>query len=146
MNKKISIQIALLLVLLGVGIFCWSWLFPPPAIHILCTIHQQRAARTTEAGNPARAVAAFGLDQRYELTSIKVVPLAEWKTNKNAHPLWHVTSDSGSAPLKAFVYGQNFDDLDSVSGADAEPLASKVEYLLLVAARRRHGQCEFSLP
>jgi hypothetical protein len=142
--KKNSIQIALLLVLLCVGIYFWGRLFQPPAIQILCTIHRERSGNPS-AGSP-RAIAAFGLDQRYELTSIKVVTLAEWKTNKNACPLWHLTSKTAPTPVKALVYGQKVDGMDSVSGADAEPLASKVEYLLLIEAGRRHGECEFMLP
>ena len=94
MKRKIQIQIALLLILLGIGIYYWPGFFQPPQIQILCTIHRQRSPRPAEAGNPSAgsppAEAAFGLDQRYELTSIKVVPLAEWKINKSAHPLWQL--------------------------------------------------------
>jgi hypothetical protein len=123
----------------------------PPAIQILCTLHERRAPRHPDAGanpsaNPPRPEAAFGLDQRYGLTSVKVVPLAEWKTNKAAHPLWHLTADPPSEPVKAFLYGQNPEGMESVSGTDAEPLAAKVDYLLLIEAGRQRGECEFRLP
>ena len=150
MKQKTTIQIALLVILIGVGIYYWLGFFHSSDIQILCTIHRQRSSDPADAGNPSgsspRLEAAFGLDQRYELTSIKVVPLAEWKTNKNAHALWHLTADGGSSPVKAFVYGQKVEDMDSDSGTDAEPLLPKVEYLLLVEAGKQHGECEFSLP
>ena len=89
---------------------------------------------------------AFGMDQPYELTSIKVVPLVEWTTNKAAHPLWHLTAKTNSQPVKAFIYGQNFAGMESVSGARAEPLATNVDYLLLIEAGRQRGECDFKLP
>jgi len=150
MNPKLTIQIALLLILSGVGIYYWSGFFRPPEIQILCTIHRQRSTRAAEAGNPAagslRAEAAFGLDKNYKLTSIKVVPLADWKTNKNAHPLWQLAVKTAVTPVKAFIYGQKFKGMDSVSGTDAEPLLPRVEYLLLIEAGRQRGECEFTLP
>jgi hypothetical protein len=151
MNKKNSAQIVLLLVLLGVVIYYWSALSQPPKIQILYTLHERRVPRPPDANaNPSaiqpRPDVAFGLDQRYELTSVKVVPLAEWTTNKEAHPLWHLTAETHSSPVKALIYGQNLEGMDSVSGAGAEPLAAKVDYLLLIEAGRQHGECEFKLP
>ena len=147
MNKKTAFQVVLLIVLLGVGIYCWSALSRPPKIQILYTLHEQRATRPADArANPPRREVAFGMDQPYELTSIKVVPLAEWTTNKGAHPLWHLTAETYSSPVKAFLYGQNLEGMESATGASAEPLAANVGYLLLIEAGRQHGECGFKLP
>ncbi len=147
MNKKTAFQIVLLVVLLGVVIYYWSALSKPPGIQILYTLHERRVPRPTDASaNPPRLEAGFGMDQLYELTSIKVVPLAEWTTNKEARPLWHLTAQTHSSPVKAFLYGQNLEGMESVTGASAEPLATNVDYLLLIEAGRQHGECDFKLP
>jgi hypothetical protein len=86
------------------------------------------------------------MDQPYELTSVKVVPLAEWTTNKLALPLWHLIVKTNSPPIKAFLYGQQIRGMESVSGARAEPLATGVDYLLLIEAGRQRGECDFKLP
>src|SRR3954465_10777918 len=48
---------------------------------------------------------SFRLNKAYRFTSIKVVNTAEYATNKHASPMWHVVSDSNSAPVSTIVYG-----------------------------------------
>jgi hypothetical protein len=147
LNKKTAFQIVLLMFLLGVAACYWSALSKPPKIQILYTLHGRRAPRPADASaNPPRLEVAFGMDQLYELTSIKVVPLAEWTTNKEAHPLWHLTAKTHSPPVKAFLYGQDLEGMESVSGASAEPLTTNADYLLLIEAGRRRDECNFKLP
>lgn len=147
MNKKTTIQIVLLVFLLGVAACYWSALSKPPKIQILYTLHERRVSRPADANaNPPRLEVAFGMDQPYELTSVKVVPLVGWTTNKEAHPLWHLTAKSHSSPVKAFLYGQSLEGMESVTGASAELLATNVDYLLLIEAGRRRGECNFKLP
>jgi hypothetical protein len=146
-NKKTAFQIVLLVFLLGVVVYYWSALSKPPKIQIFYTLHARQVPRPTNANtNPPRLEVAFGMDQPYELTSVKVVPLAEWTTNKLAHPLWHLIVKTNSPPIKAFLYGQQIRGMESFSGARAEPLATNVDYLLLIEAGRRHGKCNFKLP
>jgi hypothetical protein len=146
-NKKTAFQIVLLIVLMGVAIYYWSALSKPPKIQIFCTLHERRVSRPTNANaNPPRLEAAFGMDHLYELTSVKVVPRDEWTTNKEAHPLWHLVTKTNSPPVKAFFYGQHIKGMESISGSRAEPLATNVDYLLLIEAGRRHGECDFKLP
>ena len=149
MNKKTTFQIVLLIVLLGVVIHYRSALFKAPKIRILYTLHRRQIARSANASpstDQPRLEAAFGMDQLYELTSVKVVPLDEWTTNKEAHPLWHLVTKTYSPPVKAFLYGQQIGGMESVSGARAEPLATNIDYLLLIEAGRRSGECDFKLP
>jgi hypothetical protein len=146
-NKKTALQIVLLAFLLGVVIYYWSARSKPPKIQILYTLHERRVPRTTNASaNPPRLEVAFGMDQLYELTSVKVVPFAEWTTNKLAHPLWHLIAKTNSTPTKAFLYGQQIGGMESISGAGAEPLATNTDYLLLIKTGRRQGKCDFKLP
>ena len=147
MNKKTAFQIVLLVFLLGVVIYYWSALFKPPKIQIFYTLHARQVFRPTDANiNPPRLEIAFGMDQPCELTSVKVVPRAEWTTNKLAHPLWHLIVKTNSPPIKAFLYGQQIGGMESLFGARAEPLSTNVDYLLLIEAGRRYGECDFKLP
>jgi hypothetical protein len=150
MNKKTAFQIVLLVFLLGVVIYYWSALSRPPQIQIFFALHENRPRRINADANPPASPplleAAFGMDNRYELTSVKVVPLGEWATNKEALPLWHLTAKIHSPPIKAFLYGQKLEDMESVSGVRAEPLATNVDYILLIEAGRRRGECDFKLP
>jgi hypothetical protein len=147
-NKKTTFQIVLLVFLLGVVIYYWSALSKPPKIRIFYTLHALQILRPTNPNttNRPRFEVAFGMDRPYELTSVKVVPLAEWTTNKLAHPLWHLVTKTNSLPIKAFLYGQRIGGMESFLGMRAEPLATNVDYLLLIEAGRRHGECNFKLP
>jgi len=89
----------------------------------------------------------FGFNgQLYRLSEIKVVPLAAWQTNQAAAPVWHLISESRSAPLDFFRYGQNLSGMKSDDlRARPEPLESNVVYRLFVRAGSLKGQCDFQL-
>ncbi|MDD5140671.1 MAG: hypothetical protein PHY43_10480 [Verrucomicrobiales bacterium] len=149
MNKKTIFQIALLVVLASGGIYWLSGLFKPAKIQILCDIHPPRMLQR----NPRPASAspqfdvAFGFDQKYRLTDLKVVVLDEWTTNKQAHPLWHMVSASNAIPTKAIIYGQWINGMHpAVLGKHAEPLQPNVNYRLIIEAGSRTGDCDFKLP
>jgi hypothetical protein len=152
MNKKTVFQIVLIVLLLGGAIYLMAQFFKPGKIQILCDIHAPRVRRSSN--NHQRATAnlpqfeiAFGLDQQYELTSVKVVPLDEWMTNKETQPLWHLISESNSAPTRAFLYGMRIRGMQpAVKGARAEPLQTNVTYHLIIQAGSREGECDFKLP
>ncbi|MGA3267246.1 MAG: hypothetical protein ABSE16_10535 [Verrucomicrobiota bacterium] len=97
--------------------------------------------RSRRAGT---APLTFGLDSRWRLTEIKVVALAEWQTNQFASPLWHLVSDSNSAPVSAFTYGQRIRGMrPEVDGAQAKPLDPGTTYRLFIAAGNVSGQHDF---
>lgn len=88
---------------------------------------------------------SFRFNKRYKFTTIKVVEAAQYATNKYAPPLWHMISDSNSAPLNAIVYG-----IPKIPGmrpalarAKPQPLEAGVEYLLLVEAGKLKAQTNF---
>ena len=78
----------------------------------------------------------FGMSGDFKLTSVKVVPLAELETNKFAHPVWELVSDSNSVPTRAFTYGHRIKGMHpAVKGATADPLTPNTTYRLLVEAK-----------
>jgi hypothetical protein len=91
-------------------------------------------------------ITRFGLDRDYELTELKVVPLAAWQTNKSVLPVWHLVSDSGSDDVNQFYYGKMIDGMDSaVEGARPERLQPGVTYRMFVTAGKIKGQLDFEI-
>lgn len=89
---------------------------------------------------------SFGLNGDFKLTSVKVVPLAEFETNKYAHPVWELVSDSNSMPVRAFVYGHKIKGMHpAIKGANADPLEPNTTYRLLVEATTLKGQHDFTV-
>jgi hypothetical protein len=88
----------------------------------------------------------FGLNGDFKLTSVKVIPLAELETNKYAHPVWELVSDSNSIPTRAFTYGHKIKGMHpSVKGATADILQANVTYRLLVQGTVLNGQHDFTV-
>jgi len=140
MNKKNFILIGLVLAMaIGYVVF-FTDLFAPKIIQIS---HTNRPLPGRGGQTVARLM--FSLGQDYELTDIKVVPLAEWQTDKSTQPLWHLTSD-GSDFINRFTYGENIPGMDPyVEGMRPQPLKPGVKYLLLVTAGKARGQHEFQV-
>lgn len=88
----------------------------------------------------------FGLSGEFKLTSVKVVPLAEFETNKFAHPVWELVSDSNSAPVRAFTYGHKIKGMHTaIKGATVDPLVPNTTYRLFVETKTIKGQRDFTV-
>ncbi|MGD0745836.1 MAG: hypothetical protein ABSA45_11850 [Verrucomicrobiota bacterium] len=138
MNKKTFMLVAVALVLAGVyAVYFTSW-FRSQTIQIS---HTSRPGRT-EGSHPL----IFGLRVPYKLTEIKVVSLAEWQSNHGVPPVWHMVSDSNSAPVTFFTYGQRIRGMKpAVPGEQAQPLETNVAYRLFVTAVNIKGQHDFKI-
>lgn len=123
--------------------------FRKPDIHISLTIRPKPAAlaRKMDTAPDADSMSLnFGMDRAYQLTSVKVVPLNELETNKYAHPVWELTTDSNSAPIQTFSYGHHIHGMrPAVKGATADPLAPNIPYRLLVEAGGKKGHHDFTI-
>lgn len=106
----------------------------------------QSAARGR--GRPAADVGTpviFSLNTYLRLTSVKVVIAAEIQTNKFAHPVWELVSESNSVPTASFAYGQRLRGMHSaVKDASADPLAPGVIYRLFLKTRDKEAQHDFT--
>jgi len=135
-----------LMLALGIAYACFftSW-FKPPVIEVYHLSRPSGYAQRTRRA-PADVPLTFGLENDGRLTEIKVVPLAEWRTNRHVAPLWHLVSDSNSAPVKSFRYGQNLRGMrPAVAGARAQPLQTNVAYRVFVTAGKAKGQHDFEI-
>ena len=88
---------------------------------------------------------SFRLSGRYRLKSIKVVNTTEYTTNKYVMPMWHMVSDSNSAPVNTIVYGApRIPGMHSaVPRAKPQPLEAGVQYTLLVETAKLKAQTNF---
>ena len=110
MSKK---EFFLVILAAGLGVLYavfYTNVFRSKPIHIEHTIRSLREAwnsngrRVDTTGRDPTGV-TFSLNQDYRLTSVKVVPLAEWQTNRYAVPVWELVSRAGSPPVNSFGYG-----------------------------------------
>jgi hypothetical protein len=88
----------------------------------------------------------FILEGRYQLTEIKVVDLAAYQKSPVTPPVWHLLSDSGSVPLKEFVYGERIRGMKpAFEGDEPQPLETNVTYRLFVTAGGIKGTHDFKI-
>jgi hypothetical protein len=148
MPKKQLILLVAAVLLFGVYAYYFTDWFAAENIQIVHSLRPitspKRARGRTVEPNPAVNAVSFSLDRKCKLTEITVIPVADLATNKYAHPIWHLVSESNSVPTKAFVYGAYIRGMHpKVKGAKADPLEPDVPYRLFVAAGKLTGEHDF---
>lgn len=142
--------ISVLLLLLGLGALSFYLnrdSFAPDTIQISHRVSpwlksgRPGAKRVNDLGDPV----TFTLNSFYRLTSVKVVSAAELATNKYAHPVWHLVSESNSAPVSVLIYGAYVKGMHpSVKGARPDPLTPGTDYRLLISTDKgKEGRHDF---
>jgi hypothetical protein len=150
MTKKELATVALI-VLIVASFFAYLYRdsFRKPVIQIFHTFRPRSATRTRrppDAPDGQIKSLIFGMGADYKLTSVKVISLNELATNKYAHPVWELSSDSNSVPLKAFSYGSPISGMHpAVKNAAPDPLLPNVPYRLLIEAGSLKGQHDFTI-
>ena len=87
----------------------------------------------------------FALNDDFKLTSVKVIPLEGDTFNPNALAVWDLVSDSNSAPIRAFRYGQPIKGMKpAIKDMRAGELEPGVTYRLLVEAGSVKASADFS--
>jgi hypothetical protein len=149
MTRKHWTLIALVIGLAALSFYLNKDWFAGENIHIY---HRSRPARAgmfrgrqRKDDNPAVNPILFGFGRKLKLTSIKVVPEAEYETNKHAHAIWHLVSETNSVPIKDFNYGQPISGMHpEVKGASPEPLEPGVKYRLFVETAKLKAEHDFT--
>src|SRR5258705_10112860 len=132
--------------LLGAAyVYFFTDLFTKETIQIIPQIRPGRPSNVARSGDaPPVYPVSFSFDGKYKLTSVKVVGADELKTNKYANPVWHLLSDSNSAPVKAIVYGYPIKGMKpAIERTRPEPLQPNVPYVLFVEAGSIKGRTNF---
>ena len=147
MTRKIWLWFALAVVLGGLSLYLNRDWFAKDNIQIYHRSRPARAAflrRKRGAEDSLVNPIVFGFDRKLKLTSIKVVPISDIKTNKFPHPIWHLVSESNSVPVKDFSYGSSIGGMHpAVKGATADPLEPGVPYRLIVEAAQFKQEHDF---
>ena len=149
MAKKRSLLIAVCVLLVaGVYFYLYKDWFAPTDIQIIHTVRRieppRRDRRSRTAEDESRDRVVFGFSRKLSLTELKVIPLSELETNKNARPIWHLVSDSNSVPIKGFVYGERISGMKPyVVGARPDPLEPNTTYRLIVEAGSVKAEHDF---
>ena len=151
MNRKEYILVGAVVVLIGLyAAFFTEW-FRPKTINIEHSVRLQREAyvggrRIDPTGKQPLGNVTFALHHRYKLTSVKVLPLAGYATNKFTPPVWELVSKSGSAPVEGFSYGMNIPGMTpGMLTPTPDPLEPGVAYKLVVTAGAVTGEHDFKL-
>lgn len=148
-KKNVILLSATFLAVVGFYLYMYKDYFKKPVIHISLSIRPKPSALARKPANSSDEDPLninFGMDHEYQLTSVKVVPLSELKTNKYAHPVWELTSESNSFPTQAFSYGGHIRGMHPVvKGATPDPLTANVPYRLLIEAGAKKGQHDFTI-
>jgi hypothetical protein len=149
-KKNVTVLTVTFLAVIGFYLYLFRDSFHKPVIQISHTIRPNpRYIRHPPPGASVDELPQsinFGLNGEFKLTSVKVVAVAELETNRFAHPLWEMISDSNSAPTRAFSYGLKIKGMHSaVKGATADPLVPNVTYRLFVESHALKGQHDFQV-
>lgn len=141
-GKSIFVTIGVV-VLAGIALYANRERFMRKPIQITHRLHRFGGRFDDPSGV---APIMFELDRKARVTSIKVVFASEIATNQHAHPLWHLVSDSHTAPLRGFLYGMDIPGMHpAVKGATPDRLAMGPTYRLLLEAGSLKTHYDFDL-
>lgn len=151
MDKKRLLLLLLVVLSLG-AIFHLSrdW-FTPADIQIGSTIRPNRLPeRQQKRLGPAVEhrpyTVSFFFNRKISLESVKVVKVHEIETNRFAHPLWGLVSDSNSIPVKSITYAVAVRGMrPQVKGVQADMLQQGVPYRLLLTTTEQEASYDFTL-
>jgi hypothetical protein len=121
------------------AVYFTDW-FRPKNIQIITQIRPMFRPGTGQGAYPV----AFGLNAKYQLTSIQVYPAKALATNELAPPVWSLEGTPKSNPVKAFSYAGEVPGMKPVlAGIPAVPLQIGEEYLLVIEADGKTGKTNF---
>jgi hypothetical protein len=144
MTKKNIFLITAVLALAGLSLYLNWDRFRSPNIQIGERWMKPRGPLLRRGQDPNKEVLLFLFDRKLPLTSVKVIPLAELQTNNYPHPIWELTTESNSIPVKDIAYGFPIRGMKpAVKGAMADPLQPGVHYRLLIEAGAKKAEHDF---
>ncbi len=140
MTRKQMILVAVAVLLAAIYAYFFTDWFVKPRIQIISQVRPFRAV----LGNTVTYPITFTFDRSYKLTSVKVVPLDSFLTNKHTPAVWSLVSSSNSAPVQGFTYGKAIAGMrPAVTNAKPEKLKPNIGYRLLVEAGKARGEVDF---
>lgn len=121
------------------AVYFTDW-FRPKNIQIIVQIRPMLRLGATHGAYPV----AFGLNSKYQLTSIHVFLSKALATNELTPPVWALEGTPKSNPVKAFSYAGDVPGMKPVfTGVTAVPLIVGEEYILVIEADGKTGKTNF---
>ena len=148
MTRKETALVIFIVILAGVYLCCFTDWLREKHISIEHTVRPNVTVQSRRGNpdNPSAYTITFSLGREYKLTSVKVVPAAEFRTSKDVTPLWHLVGNAKSVSTRFIVYGMPIEGMKPFgTGINAEPLVYNVEYRLLVEAGGTRGEHDFKI-
>lgn len=143
-KKQLVLILVALVALIAYARYFTDW-FTPNNIQIVHTLRPpMQKRRNPTPDNQDVNVVSFGFNGKFKLTEIKVVASSDLATNKYAHALWHLVTESNSPPTKGITYGMPVNGMHpKTSGVRPEPLEPGVSYHLFLTAGDIKGEYDF---
>ncbi len=136
MQRKNNFLLIVAILLMATYAYFFTDWFSAPRIQIISQLRP--------SGRGGVDPVSFSFDGLYRLTSVKVVPLTQYQTNKYATPIWHLVSPSNSAPIPGFLYGSPIRGMvPAVTNSHPAGLEPDTAYRLLVEAGKARGHIDF---
>ena len=148
MSKTKTILIVVSIIALGgFSIYLNKDSFASETIQISHRVSPWLKSPRTKRANDLGVPITFTLSGYYRLTNLKVVLASEIETNKYAHPIWELTTESNSIPTATFIYGNGIRGMHpAVKGARPDPLEPGVQYRLLIKTdKSKQAQHDFCI-
>ena len=140
MFNKQNVLIGVALLLGAIYLYAFTDWLRPRRIQIIAQTRPFRPTASTSRVYPV----SFVLDGTYRLTSVKVVLLSAFETNKYTSPLWELVHYTNAAPTEGFLYGGRIPGMrDKQTNSAAQPLQPNTAYRLLIKSGRAAGQVDF---
>jgi len=140
MFSKQSALIILAVILAGIYLYFFTDWINRPRIQIIA---RTRPIQPKGAGAKVYPV-SFLLDGQYKLTSVKVVLLSAYETNKFTPPLWHLIAYTNVPPTEGFLYGQRLPGMRPwMTNSRPQRLEPNTLYRLMLEAGRARGRIDF---
>jgi hypothetical protein len=140
MFSKQSVLIALAVLLAGCYVYFFTDWIHRPRIQIIA---QTRPIQPRGASAKVFPV-SFLLDGQYRLSSVKVVRLSAFETNRYVPPLWHLVAVTNTPSIEGFLYGQRIPGMrPKTTNAPPQQLDPNTTYRLFVESGRARGQIDF---
>jgi hypothetical protein len=144
MNRKSIFVTVFLALLAGLSLYLNRARFQSSAVHIGDRSIQPRDWMIKRFKDSRSNPVIFLLDRELRLTSVKVLLAAAVETNQYALPIWNLSSESNSIPVKDFIYGVNIPGMKpAVKGSTADPLEPGVKYRLRIEAGSLQAEHDF---
>ena len=140
MLSKQNILIATALILGATYLYFFTDWLQARRIQIIAQTRPFRPAASDTRVYPV----SFVLDGLYHLTSVRVVPLGAYQTNRFAPPLWDLVAYTNAEPTKGFLYGGGIPGLrPRQTNSVPQSLQPDTVYRLLVQSGRARGHLDF---